>query len=201
MFEQLKCYPQTGSPWVILTRDFMEYCVKAWDNFPRKLMMYHSNMINPLESYFHTVLCNSQPDLQHTIINNHLRYIVWGSSTDWEPQYLTMTHFEQMLESIAAFARPFREDDPVLDDIDESLIKRPPGGFVPGEWCSSLGKNNKSLESTSEADNNEEFCGSWSNINSVKPGTQGIKLRILLSKLAAEVGLKRSNLCQNQMVN
>ncbi|XP_015895732.3 beta-glucuronosyltransferase GlcAT14A isoform X1 [Ziziphus jujuba] len=189
-----------GSPWVILTRDFMEYCVKAWDNFPRKLLMYHSNMINPLESYFHTVLCNSPPDLQSTIINNHLRYIVWGSSTDGEPQFLTMSNFEQMLESKAAFARPFREDDPVLDDIDESVINRPPGGFVPGEWCSRHGKNNKSFENGTEADN-EEFCGSWSNINSVKPGTQGIKLRILLSKLAADVGKKRSNQCQNQMVN
>lgn len=165
----------------------MEYCVKAWDNLPRKLLMYLSNVANPIESYFHTVLCNS-PDLQHTIVNNHLRYIVWESFTDWEPQLLSMSHFEKMLASGAAFARPFGEDDPVLNKVDESVINRPPNGFVSGEWCSSLG-NNKSV------DENSEICARWDNINTVKPGTRGINLRVLLSKLAAN-GRLRTNQCQ-----
>ncbi|XP_077217192.1 beta-glucuronosyltransferase GlcAT14A-like isoform X2 [Tasmannia lanceolata] len=62
----------TGSPWVILSRPFMEYCVHGWDNLPRKLLMYFANVAFPMESYFHTVLCNS-PDFQNTTVNSDLR--------------------------------------------------------------------------------------------------------------------------------
>nr|POF03207.1 beta-glucuronosyltransferase glcat14c [Quercus suber] len=60
-----------GSPWVILTRAFMEYCIRGWDNSPRKLLMYFSNVAYPLESYFHTVLCNAA-DFQNTTVDNDL---------------------------------------------------------------------------------------------------------------------------------
>ncbi|KAI3977925.1 hypothetical protein MKX01_036765 [Papaver californicum] len=64
---------QDGSPWMILTRDFMEYCVHGWDNLPRTLIMYFANSASPIESYFHTVLCNSD-EFQNTTVNNNLRY-------------------------------------------------------------------------------------------------------------------------------
>lgn len=171
----------------------MEYCVQAWDNLPRKLMMYLSNVANPLESYFHTILCNT-PDLQHTIVNNHLRYIVWKSSTDWEPQPLSMSDFDKMLASGAVFARPFGEDDPVLDKVDQSVINRPPNGFVSGGWCSP----SRGVKNTSAEDRPEEVCARWGNINTVKPGTRGINLRVLLSRLAAEKGRMKTNQCQEQ---
>ncbi|KAL5554438.1 hypothetical protein UlMin_041839 [Ulmus minor] len=173
-----------GSPWVILARDFMEYCVKGWDNFPRKLLMYLSNAIYPLESYFHTILCNS-PEFRNTTVNNDLSYIDWEPrNINWEPQFLTVSHFEKMLASEAAFARPFRKNDPVLNKIDKEILRRSPNGFVPGEWCSS--SSGKILNKSSEVDDHEQFCSSWGNIDIVKAELQGIKLRQLLSKLTSE---------------
>lgn len=166
----------------------MEYCVQGWDNFPRKLLMYLSNVVYPLESYFHTVLCNS-PEFQNTTVNNDLRYIVWDSTYE-VPQILTMSHLDKMLASEAAFARPFQVNGPVLNKIDENILNRPPNGFVSGEWCSSQGKN-KSLES-SEA--SEQLCQSWGSIDTVKPSSRGVDLKILLTKLAAK-GRFRSCLC------
>ncbi|ONI14998.1 hypothetical protein PRUPE_3G020200 [Prunus persica] len=170
-----------GSPWMILTRDFMEYCVKGWDNFPRKLLMYISNVPYPLESYFHTVICSST-EFQNSVVNNDLRYIVWDSNALGESQVLSMSHYDQMLASGAAFARPFQADDPVLNKIDENVLNRSSKGLVPGEWCPDLGIS-KSLENSTAQ---EELCPAWDNINSVKPGPRGISLRELLPKLAVE---------------
>ncbi|PON53185.1 Glycosyl transferase [Parasponia andersonii] len=177
-----------GSPWVILTRDFMEYCVQGWDNFPRKLLMYLSNVVYPLESYFHTVLCNSH-EFRNTTVNNDLRYIVWDSTYE-VPQILTISELDNMLASGAAFARPFQVNDLVLNMIDEHVLNRPPNGFVSGEWCSSQGKN-KSLEN-SEA--GEQLCQSWGSVDIVKPGSRGVDLKTLLSNLAAKERL-RTCLC------
>ncbi|KAJ6892778.1 hypothetical protein NC651_025862 [Populus alba x Populus x berolinensis] len=67
-----------GSPWLIHSRAFMEYCVQGWDNLPL--------MCNTLES-----------------------------CTD-----------DKMLNSGAAFARPFKEDAAALDVIDENVLSREP---------------------------------------------------------------------------
>ncbi|KAE7997509.1 hypothetical protein FH972_002140 [Carpinus fangiana] len=163
-----------GSPWVILTRSLMEYCIKGWDNFPRKLLMYLSNVAYPLESYFHTVLCNSV-EFKNTTVDNDLRYIIWGT-TEGEPQVLNMQNYDKMAASGAIFARPFQEDDLVVDKIDDNILNRPPNGVVTGEWCSSIATLKEQ----------EDLCSTWGNINAVKPGPYGIKLGVYLSKLARE---------------
>lgn len=176
-------YCHTGSPWLIVTRAFMEYCVQGWDNIPRKLLMYFSNTANPLGSYFHTVLCNS-PDFQNTTVSNDLRYnILDGIPTNGESPY------DKMLDSGAAIARPFKEDAAVLNMLDESILNRRPNGLAPGKWCSGQSMN-KSTES-SKADQ-EDLCSAWGNIDDVKPGSYGIKLGMLLSKLATEGRLRTS---------
>ncbi|KAJ6900997.1 hypothetical protein NC652_026941 [Populus alba x Populus x berolinensis] len=83
-----------GSPWLIHSRAFMEYCVQGWDNLP---LMYLSNTASPLES------CNTLE-----------------SCTDDESLY------DKMLNSGAAFARPFKEDAAALDVIDENVLSREP---------------------------------------------------------------------------
>ncbi|GMY38381.1 beta-glucuronosyltransferase glcat14a [Fagus crenata] len=178
-----------GSPWVILTREFMEYCIRGWDNSPRKLLMYFSNVAYPLESYFQTVLCNSA-EFQNTTVDNDLRYIIWDT-TNGEPNELKMLHYDKMVASGAVFARPFQEGDPVLNKIDESVLKRPPNGLVPGEWCSNKGMN-RSAETSKQQ---EELCSTWGNINAIKSGSYGIKLGGLLSKLA---GKGRTSPCQKE---
>lgn len=177
---------------MILTRDFMEYCVKGWDNFPRKLLMYLSNVPYPLESYFHTIICNS-PEFQNSVVNNDLRYIVWDSIALRESQVLDMSHYDQMLASGAAFARPFQADNPVLNKIDENVLNRTSKGLVPGEWCPDLGRS-KNLETSTAK---KELCPTWGNINHVKPSPRGIRLRELLPKLAVEGRFTTSH-CQEQ---
>lgn len=181
-----------GSPWVILTRAFMEYCIRGWDNSPRKLLMYFSNVAYPLESYFHTVLCNAA-DFQNTTVDNDLSYIIWDT-THGEANVLNMLHYDKMVASGTVFARPFQEGDRVLNKIDNSVLNRPPNGLVPGEWCIDKGMN----RSTETSKQHEELCSTWGgNINAIKPGSYGIKLGVLLSELARE-GTLRTSPCEQQ---
>lgn len=185
-----------GSPWMILTRSFMEYCVHGWDNFPRKLLMYMTNVNHPLKSYFHTVICNS-PHFQNTTINTDLSFMKWENPAYEEPQILKMPDYDKLLAShktAAIFARPFEEDDPVLKKIDENVLNRSANGIVPGKWCSSNGKN----QSVESLQNEEELCSSWgNNIDVVKPAVYGMKLRVLLSELVGD-GMGRISQCQEQ---
>nr|CAD1842690.1 unnamed protein product [Ananas comosus var. bracteatus] len=100
----------TGSPWVILSRRFIEYCILGWDNLPRTLLLYFTNVVLSQEGYFHSVMCNS-PDFQNKTVNTDLR--------EWSP-----------------FARQFREKEPVLDKIDEKILGKRRHRPIPGAWCS-----------------------------------------------------------------
>ncbi|KAK1302798.1 hypothetical protein QJS10_CPB12g00320 [Acorus calamus] len=74
----------TGSPWVILSRPLIEFCILGWDNLPRTLLLYFTNALIPEESYFHSVACNSQ-GFQNTTVNSDLRYMVWDNPPGWSP--------------------------------------------------------------------------------------------------------------------
>ncbi|KAJ7951992.1 Beta-glucuronosyltransferase [Quillaja saponaria] len=180
-----------GSPWVILSRAFMEYCVEGWDNIPRKLLMFFSNVAYPIASYFHTVLCNSL-EFQYTIVENNLRYSIWDTNPA-EPKVLDMSQYNKMVASNAIFAGPFQEGHVLLHRIDDRILNRSSNGVIPGKWCSNQGMN-KTVELSKIED---EFCSPWGNINAVKPGPNGIKLRVLLSKLAHE-GRHRPSICHQQ---
>ncbi|KAK0595701.1 hypothetical protein LWI29_009203 [Acer saccharum] len=184
-----------GSPWMILTRDFMEYCVHGWDNFPRKLLMYLTNTEYPLELYFHTVICNT-PEFQNTTINSTLRYINWDTPTTGEPQLLKISHYDTMIASGSVFGRTFEENDPVLRKIDENILNRTANGIVPGKWCLGQGMLNKSMDESSK--DKEELCSTKGNIDAVKPSSYGIKLRVLLSKLIKN-GRVKTTQCQQQL--
>ncbi|XP_057967909.1 beta-glucuronosyltransferase GlcAT14A-like [Malania oleifera] len=177
-----------GSPWVILSRAFMEFCIQGWDNLPRKLLMFFSNVASPLDSYFHTVLCNA-PEFQNTTVNNNLRYIISDNSRDGESHVVKMSHFDKTAASGAVFARPFQEDEPLLHKVDMNVLNRPPNGIVPGKWCHYGEVMNKSRESSK---GQEDFCSTWDNIDAVKAGPFGTKLQNSLSKLAAQGRLRIS---------
>ncbi|CAN1278810.1 Beta-glucuronosyltransferase GlcAT14A [Linum perenne] len=98
----------TGSSFSFLSRNFIEHCIVGTDNLPRILLMYFSNTMYSITSYFHTVLCNS-PQFNRTVINQDLHG--------------------------AAFASQFGADDPVLGRIDSDILRRIPGEIVPGGWC------------------------------------------------------------------
>ncbi|RWW33320.1 hypothetical protein GW17_00001970 [Ensete ventricosum] len=175
---------QDGSPWVILSRSFIEYSVLGWDNLPRTLLLYFTNVILSQESYFHSVMCNS-PDFQNTTINSNLRYMVWDNPPKMEPHFLNMTDFDRMIESGMPFARQFHQDDPVLDKIDDKVLGRRHHQAVPGAWCS--GRKRWWADP----------CSHWSNANIMGPGPQAEKfgrvMKDLLDKWKSDSRSCKSN--------
>ncbi|MFS8028727.1 putative glycosyl transferase, family 14 [Helianthus anomalus] len=149
----------TGSPWVILSRSFLEYCIFAWDNLPRTLLMYVNNVILAEEVYFHTVICNS-PDFKNTTVNADLRYMVWDDPPKMEPLFLNKSNYDKMVESGAAFARQFAKNDPVLDMVDSKILKRSGNRVAPGAWC------------TARRSWFVDPCSQWDDVNVVRPGNQ-----------------------------
>ncbi|EEF34642.1 acetylglucosaminyltransferase, putative [Ricinus communis] len=159
-----------GSEWVVLTRSFLEFCVWGWDNLPRTLLMYYTNFHSSPEGYFHTVVCNHK-DYQNTTVNHDLHYIKWDNPPKQRPISLALEHFEDMVESGAPFAREFAKDDPVLNKIDEKLLRRMDGRFTPGGWCigtTVLGK---------------DPCVAYGSPNAVKPTVSSKRLEKLLLQL------------------
>lgn len=160
----------TGSPWIVLTKSFLEFCVWGWDNLPRTLLMYYTNFLSSPEGYFHTVICNHK-DYQNTTINHDLHYIRWDNPPKQHPLFLKLEHFDDMVQSGAPFARKFAKDDPVLHKIDKELLRRSDGHFTPGAWCIGnplLGK---------------DPCAVYGNPIVIKPTLQSQKLEKLIVKL------------------
>lgn len=149
----------TGSPWIILSRPFLEYCIFGWDNLPRTILMYFNNLMLPQEGYFHSVVCNA-PEFRNTTINNDLRYMIWDSPPKMEPHFLGASDFDQMIQSGAAFARQFEKDDPVLTMLDEKILHRRHNRVSPGAWC------------TGRDGWFSDGCSQWGDLNALKPGPQ-----------------------------
>lgn len=81
-----------------------------------KLQRYYRSRIVPDESYFQTVLCNDKSLLWE---NRTFRYAQWDGA---HPIDLTEHDLDAILASGAHFSRKFREDDPVLDQIDAAIM-------------------------------------------------------------------------------
>ncbi|XP_042520043.1 beta-glucuronosyltransferase GlcAT14B-like [Macadamia integrifolia] len=163
----------TGSAWVMLTRSFLEFCIWGWDNFPRTVLMYFTNFISSPESYFHTVICNTE-QFWNTAVNHDLHYIAWDNPPKQHPRYLTAKDFNNMVKSGAVFARKFAKDDPVLDKIDRELLGRPEGQFARGGWC------------IGSSDGGADPCCLRGNDSVFRPGPGAERLQGLLQKLLAD---------------
>ena len=118
---------------MMLTHQFIEFCLWGWDNLPRTVLMYYVNFISSPEGYFHTVICNAD-EFRNTTVNHDLHFISWDNPPKQHPHFLSLNDFQRMIDSNAPFARKFGRDDPVLDKIDTEILGRDPGGFVPGGW-------------------------------------------------------------------
>ncbi|XP_042502065.1 beta-glucuronosyltransferase GlcAT14A-like [Macadamia integrifolia] len=160
----------TGSPWVILSRAFLEFCVLGWDNLPRTLLMYFTNVILSQEGYFHSVVCNS-PEFQNTTVNSDLRYMIWDDPPKMEPHYLNVTDYDLMVHGGAAFARQFHKNDAVLDMVDDRILMRGSNRAAPGAWCT--GKKRWWMDP----------CSKWGDVNVVKPGPQAERFREVITGL------------------
>ncbi|OMO99314.1 Glycosyl transferase, family 14 [Corchorus capsularis] len=144
-----------GSPFTMLTRNFIEFCILGTDNLPRTLLMYFANMPFSFMNYFPTVLCNSD-QFKTTVVNHNLQYVAFNESSTKKHPPMESAEFEAMVQSGAAFATQFQYDDPVLDRIDREILNRSPGKAVPGGWC--LG----------EPDNGT--CSVWGDSDILRPG-------------------------------
>ncbi|KAF4375652.1 hypothetical protein F8388_014374 [Cannabis sativa] len=171
-----------GSPWVTLSRSFLEFCILGWDNLPRTMLMYFTNVILSQEGYFHSVICNS-PEFKNTTVNNDLRYMIWDSPPRMEPHFLNVSDFDQMVQSGAAFARQFAKDDPVLNLIDEKILKRGLNRPSPGAWCS--GRRSWWMDP----------CSQWGDVNIMKPGPQAKKFEESITNLLDD-WTSQSNQCK-----
>ncbi|XP_006358997.1 beta-glucuronosyltransferase GlcAT14A-like [Solanum tuberosum] len=155
----------TGSAWMILSHAFVEYCIWGWDNLPRNLLLYYSNFVSSPEGYFQTLVCNA-PEFTSTVINHDMHYISWDVPPRQHPHTLTLNDTANMIASGAAFARKFKQDDPVLDKIDMELLNRSNGSFTPGGWCAG-----------------NPPCSIVGNPTKLRPGPGGQRLRRLIGKL------------------
>lgn len=154
----------------MLSRSFLEFSVWGWDNLPRTLLMYYTNFLSSPEGYFHSVVCNHK-DYQNTTVNHDLHYIKWDNPPKQHPMSLTVEHFADMVQSGAPFARKFAKDDPVLNKIDEEVLRRSSGRLTPGGWCvgnSVLGK---------------DPCMVYGSSDAIKPSVSSKRLERLVLKL------------------
>lgn len=167
----------TGSAWTVLSRSFSEYCIVGWDNLPRTLLLYYTNFVSSPEHYFQTVICNSG-EYKNTTVNHDLHYILWDNPPKQHPRSLGVKDYRRMVLSSRPFARKFKKNDPVLDKIDRGLLRRRPGQFVYGGWCST---------------NSSDACSSLQGekYGILQPGAGARRLRILLTKLLSAQNLKR----------
>lgn len=79
-----------------------------------------------------------------------------------------------MVESGAPFARKFEKDASVLDKIDQELLGRKDGQFVPGGWC--IGGEEDGIDPCSRRGNDSVF----------RPGPGVDRLQKLFHKLLYE---------------
>lgn len=173
----------TGSQWVILSRRFLEFCVLGWDNLPRTLLMYSNNVILPQEVYFHSVICNA-PEFKNTTVNSDLRYMIWDNPPKMDPLFLNTSDYSQMVQSGAAFARQFYKDNPVLDMIDEKILKRGRNNrAAPGAWCT--GRKSWWMDP----------CSQWGDVNVLKAGPEAKKFHESITSLLDDLNTQ-SNQCK-----
>lgn len=157
---------------MILSRPFVEFCIFGWDNLPRRLLLYFSNVVIPQEGYFQSVICNA-PDFRNTTVNSDMRFMEWDSPPRMEPHYLNSSDFGKIAASGAPFARQFLAGEAVLDEIDETILGRRHGRPVPGGWCCG-GRRWWS-----------DRCSSWGDVGKVVPGPRAEKLGMKMEELLA----------------
>lgn len=150
----------------LLSRKFIEFCILGTDNLPRTLLMYLSNTPASTSVYFPTILCNSH-QFNRTTINHSLSYSSLNSRQ--QARLLNSSDFLELVQSGAAFASAFPQNDPVLERIDRELLQRSPDKPVPGGWC--LGESS------------EERCTIWGDADVLKPGLGAKRLEKRLVQL------------------
>ncbi|KAF8402838.1 hypothetical protein HHK36_010929 [Tetracentron sinense] len=169
------------SPSVILSRKLVEFSILGWDNLPRSLLLYFSNMKSSHRGYFQTLACNSK-EFSNTVVNSDLRFVAWDNPRGKAPRNLKRSDLNKMLGTGAAFAGRFLPNDSALDVIDSVVLRRNRGTVAPGGWC--VGRHGRSRDP----------CQLWGDINILRPGPAAKRFEKLLQRVMANTTFW-SNLC------
>lgn len=110
-------------------------------------------------------------------MNNDLRYVIWDTPPKMEPHFLNVSDYDQTVQSGAAFARQFHKDDPVLNMIDEKILKRGHNRVVPGAWCT--GRKSWWMDP----------CSNWGDVNVMRAGPRAKKLEESVTNLVEDRNL------------
>ncbi|KAJ3672243.1 hypothetical protein LUZ60_006964 [Juncus effusus] len=157
----------SGSQWMILSRNFMEHCILSYENLPRKLLLYFTNVVHPMQSYFHTIIYNT-PKFQNKTVNSDLRFEI----TDQNQNYY------ELVESGFVFAGPFEEvNDSLIRRIDDDILKK---NFFK---CLDVRESRKLKSLENECMIMDDI------INAVKEEPSGQRLRSFVSELLSNKGL------------
>lgn len=117
----------------MLSRPFVEFFLWGWDILPRIVLMYYANFLSLPEGYFYTDICN-EGEFRNTIVSHDFHFISWDNLPKQHLNFLTMDHFQRIVDSNAHFGRKFGRNEPVLYKIDSELWDWYAKGFSSCEW-------------------------------------------------------------------
>lgn len=113
---RLRCYK--GSQWFTVSSKCVDYVLNFIDN-NKDIQRYFEHTFIPDESFFHTILLNSELKIK----NDNKRFILWDEKAS-HPKLLRTADLDAIVASGAHFARKFDDtvDSAILDEIDRKLL-------------------------------------------------------------------------------
>lgn len=104
-----------GDPWFTGTAEAARAILRS--PYRNRVARYLAKRLVPEEAYYHTLLANSNLPIAQA----NYRYTNWPATSIPSPKWLGIEDLDDMLASGAHFARKFKPNDPVLDEIDSRL--------------------------------------------------------------------------------
>lgn len=105
------------SQWFTISSKHVEFIIQRIDSSPH-IVKFFTFSWAPDELIFQTLLFNSA--YQKDIVGDNLRYIDWSDHKQ-NPKLLTSEDFNAFMQSDKFFARKFKENDEVLNMIDQRI--------------------------------------------------------------------------------
>jgi hypothetical protein len=110
--------PVGRSQWFTITSKHVEFIIQRIDSSPH-IVKFFTFSWAPDELIFQTLLFNSA--YRKDIVGDNLRYIDWSDHKQ-NPKLLTSIDFNSFMQSDKFFARKFKENDEVLNLIDQRIM-------------------------------------------------------------------------------
>jgi hypothetical protein len=116
-----------GANWFILNRQLVEKVLQTdpWNHpivrFYNCIEEEEQRHFSPEESFLQCLFHDSE---EHSICRDAMRFIDWKDAKNWHPNTLTESHWQEIRNSDALFARKFDPDNSrgLLDLIDSQIL-------------------------------------------------------------------------------